>query len=766
MALRLTATTVKSFFQYRCERQVRYMMMSATDRQTLSIQEPPDDDAVWARVGIDFEEGVVTALSRRESVLRPPRGEKLTAVETAAFLRGERPERYAHQPRLALSADEDLRRRWQVPPAVELAVAYPDLLRVLPGKTASPVFRLIDVKAVQVPALFHKIQVAYYSLLLDAVLREAGLASAVDAVGEIWHFDPQASPGEVLWQSTPFRLKGYQAQVADFLRGPLDRIAHTTVSPDRDDTRFHLYFKCEQCDYLSHCLRTVDDDVPRPQWDVSAVPGLSQTSKQTLVELGIRTVGDLAAHPEVVRDPAAGWALHTRGPTLVQRANALLSGHTTRLEGRLTQLLPPRLDVGLYLVFDHDPVEGRLAALGCLREQPGRDPDFTVAVVTQSGPAAERAALWKVLSAVVGHLDEVDRHNCVAAGSDPRVAHLIVYEPSEARDLAEALGRHLGDAQVRSGLLHLVRMFPPEPLHPDPEYAGHRHLPATALRSVFDALYAVPARVSHDLARVCAALAAADPPLQGGYTPADPFRRVFSSRLSIDICRELKAGRVDPTAVEADVRARLRALAALTRWLLAESADAPVPFLRLRKEPFRWQASFDPLTAGDLQVLEAQELLAGRASELAVLTALAEPVAQRKERFACLGPLTLVRLESEPAGAGWAAVRLHFRAPADCRQCELGPGSFGVVLTDGDPDLLLDPARWPELSVSITGVNTDDTGVSIQVDVNRRVWRRGRLERLLAKPSPESYYLDQAHADENTPRVLAFLKHLEGRHHA
>jgi hypothetical protein len=490
------------------------------------------------------------------------------------------------------------------------------------------------------------------------------------------------------------------------------------------------------------------------------VPGLSQASKQALVELNVRTVADLAARPDVGSAAGAPWSLRGRGDVLARRARALLDGRPARLEGRFSHLLPPRLDVGLFLLCDTDPVEGRLAGLGCRCERPDRPPETTVAAVARPGPEAEREALLRVLSAAVRHLDDADRHNRAAAPGAGLVAHVVVFEPAEARDLAAALGRHLGDAAVRGGLLQIVRMFPPEPLQPDPEYRCHRHLPAAALRSVFDALYAVPARVSHDLARLGAALAAAEPPPAVVYAPGPPFARPFSSRLSLDACRGLKDGRVAVGAVEADVRARLDALAALTRWVLADNAAADVPFLRLNKEPFRWQASFDPLTAGDLQVLEAQELLASRAAELAALTALSEPVAQRKQRFACLAPLTLARREDRPADAPWAAVRLYFRGPPDCRQAEVGPGSFGVVLSDGGPDLLLDPARWPELFVSVRSLDADALGVAVNVDVGWRVWRAGTLPALLDAAPAGGYSLDQAHADENTPRLLAYLSHL------
>jgi predicted RecB family nuclease len=759
MVLRLTATALKSFFQYRCERQLRYTMMSEADREGLSIQEVPEDDAGWARVGIDFEEEVVAALSRRESMVRPPRGEKLTAVQTAAFLRRQRPEGIAHQLRLALASDEGFRRRWQVPTEVELAVAYPDLLRVLPGKAGSTAFRLIDVKAVHVPALFHKIQVAYYSLLLDAVLREADLPTAVDTVGEIWHFDPQAAHGEVRWQATPFRLKGYQAQVADFLRGPLGSIARTAVGPDHDLTRFHLYFKCEQCDYLPHCSRAVGEDLPRSAWDVSAVAGLSQTSKATLVQLQIRTVGDLAGSGGWAEAPSAGWALRTGAELLRRRAQALLDGRVSRTPDRMTYRMPPRIDAGLYLVIDQDPVEGRLAALGFLFEQ-GTRRDFTVAAVARPGARAERDALLEVLGAVVARLVEIDAHNAAHGKEDPWYAHLFVYEPSEAHDLQGALGRHLGDPAVRGRLLDLVRMFPPEPLQPEPEYRGARHLPATALRGVLETLYAIPVKVSHDLRGVSEAFAAADPPLAEPYRPGPAFRRPFSSRLNIDSCRALKAGRLAPSEVEEDVRARLRVLAGLARWVLDDNRRAAVSFLRLTKHPFRLQSAFDPLGAEDLDLLCAQELLASRSTELAVLTALAAPLEQRKASFRCLAPLRLLAHEESPRP--WAARRLRFHAPPDCRYTELGPGSFGVVLSDNDPDLLLDPARWPALFVTISALEEDAEGLRVTVDIARKVWKRGTLERLLGAEPAGGWCLDQAYSDENTPRLEKFLRYLGG----
>src|SRR5262249_2939088 len=158
----------------------------------------------------------------------------------------------------------------------------------------------------------------------------------------------------------------------------------------------------------------------------------------------------------------------------------------------------------------------------------------------------------------------------------------------------------------------------------------------------------------------------------------------------IDCCRALKSSKLSASAVEADVAARLTTLADLTRWVLADNARAAVSFLRLKKAPFRWQTAFNPLASSDLEWLRAQELLATRAAELDALTALAAPVQVRKERFRCVAPMRLAD-EPEKSPQGWAAVRLRFTAPADCAATELGEGSFGVLLSDGSPELLLDP---------------------------------------------------------------------------
>lgn len=114
-------------------------------------------------------------------------------------------------------------------------------------------------------------------------------------------------------------------------------------------------------------------------------------------------------------------------------------------------------------------------------------------------------------------------------------AHIFFYETAEAVNLQQAIGRHLENETIRNGLLHLVRLFPPEEIVPEPEFRGVHHLPATAVRSVLEQLYALPVVVAYDLRQASEALAVMG--AEAPYRPAKAFERPFSSLLSIDVIR-------------------------------------------------------------------------------------------------------------------------------------------------------------------------------------------------------------------------------------
>ena len=762
MSFALSATTVKSWFQYRCERKTRYETLSRDECDAIPILRDVWTPS-WAQIGNQFEHNVVLRLKHQTSVLDPGIGEDyLSQGLSVAFLRGDRPEEYCSQ--LLLEYREPLRKLFNLEADVRLRRSYADLVRI-DRTRAEPVFQIIDVKATQNATPFHKAQVAFYGLLLDATLRELRVAATLDRVGQIWCLPPGSKGDDGRCRVEEFRLEPYQRLVTDFFRNEVAALANTRVWSGGDSTFFHIYFKCEQCEYLRHCQQAIREELNPADRDVSAVPGLSHEAKRSLLGLRIPTVGKLAQAKGLRASSDGSWALRRRADLLVKRAQALIADEVRRIPGVASYLMPPRVDVGLYLVVDVDPIEDNLITLGYLRSELGEN-SYVVEVLPDGSPQMEGVALCKVLGRLVEDLAEIDRHNAANEGSPTQQihAHIFLYEPSEAASLQEAVSRHLENPLVRMGLLHLIRLFPPEDLVPEPEFRGIHHLPATALRSVVEQNFALPIMVSYDLRQVTCSLAKNDPGVLRPYSPGAPFRRPFSTRLSIDVCRNLRDGRVDVEPVQADVIARLDAMQALAEWLMQENEaalqrDGDHAFLRLNKRPFRFQATLDPLNAVDLDLLNALELLENRAGMLDALVSLAQPFSQRRDRARCVAEMTLIRYWK----TDWGRYSVLLAVPPDSRESELSSGNFDLILTDDDPDIRLNPQLWPLFEVRIAPERPEFASAgTLLVDVAADVFQGDNFQRLLRETGERGWFLDRTFKDFTTDRAAGFMAFLAG----
>ena len=392
-----------------------------------------------------------------------------------------------------------------------------------------PIFELTDIKATHVATPFHKVQVAFYALMLEGMLNRLDLPGRIDQTAYIWRLkdDDDGASGEI--QEDPVRPRKLH-RTGQGLLSPQGRILGEREGRAwQDDTFFHLYFKCEQCAYLDHCVKSISQSDPRER-DVSAVPGLSHDSKRALLGANIRTVGDLAAVSNLGSvNRTISWSLQSKSETLISRARAIASGKVVRNPNVYSLHMPPQVDVALLLLADFDPVGGGLVSLGYLRLQ-GEHRKELIEVLPSGKREEEAAAIKRILGTALADLSEVDQWNS-AEKKPPLHAHIFVYEPAEAQYLREAIGRHLDDEGVRLGLLNMIRIFPPDQAVPEPEFRGMHHLPASALRTVIDQLYSLPVSVSYDLRQVSQALAKAPVPLREPYFPETGFERRFSSML-------------------------------------------------------------------------------------------------------------------------------------------------------------------------------------------------------------------------------------------
>jgi hypothetical protein len=760
MAKGLSGSTIKSWFQYRCERKTRYEIMDPSELTAVPVAKD-DREKPWAVLGVDYEDRVVRRLARETGVLRPSPGDPngLSDEVAAVFLRGKGSAEYAAQLKLKprcrpsfLGDDLFLRR------------SFVDLIqRDLSGDV--PRFRVIDIKATRGARAFHKAQVAFYALLLEAVLSENGLAARIDPEGEIWRIPDDGDAESDDWQAEVFLLEPYRRLVRDFCAEILPGIAAKRVEQGRDETFFHVYFKCEQCSYLPHCMQAVAPGRPAHVRDVSAVPGLSHESKRSLLSVGASTVAELAdMGAGIGRMEGAGWSLSRRAETLVSRAKAIRDGAVRPGPEPHTFLMPPRTDAALYLVADHDPVDDGLVTLGYLFAQDGALRE-TIEILPTAVRQLEADALVRIFSRLLADLAAIDSHNASLplGNADPAAvyAHIFVYEAAEATALQEAVKRHLDDPRVRGGLLHMVRLFPPEEIVPEPEFRGMQHLPATALRSVVEQLLALPVTVSYDLRQVSGALAV-EGLIESAYQPGEAFLRPFSSLLSIEVSRALREGRPGRPAIEdlrADVSARLRATHNIAVWLRAEHgrrlAAGGRAMLRLNKQPFRLQATFNPLAADDLDVLRAFELLDNRSGLLDTLIKLAQPPRVRADSGRAIGPMRLLDVSPNQR-----SVLLMFRMPQNAVDNDIGAGAFGLILSDGEPDHVLEPRVWPKLGCELLQPRNGDTPDLLRIRMFRGNFESATFREVMQRAGQHGWWLDQSFVDINSAKAEAYLSFL------
>jgi len=747
--VRLSGSTIKSWFQYRCDRKTRYESLRSEDRDRIPVTkvELPSE---WAEFGNDFERRLVSELAKSESVFRPFPGETcLSQKQSESFISGRTPHQYAYQ--FVMEETPQLRALLRLPDSVRVNRSIADLLRVLRTDSGEFEFTVIDIKASQVPTIFHRAQVAFYALMLSAWIKNLGLHAHVSEVGEIWHLMPGSDSVSTGVNKDPFPLRAYEHLVLDFFQNRLREIISQRVGPGIDETFFHIYFKCEQCEYVEHCCRSIAIEKKASDRDVSAVPGMSHEGKRALRRWNIVTVGQLASATALRRASGMPWSVRAKADKLSSRAMALVNGATTVLPDRASYLMPPRIDVGFYLVADHDPVAGRLVTLGYMRIR-GSEAKHHIRVAENGSSEAELSLILDVLRELLTDLSEVDAHN--RASRQPLYAHIFVYEPSESQNLQEAIGRHLDSTEVRAGLLQLIRIFPPEEVLPEPEYKGYHHLPATAVRTVLEQLVALPTMVAYDLRQVSGALANAVPALKLKYQPEPDFQLRFSSRLAMQVCRKLRAGTIESSRIVADVKHRLETTASIVEWLLDRNREAPKPFLRLAKKPFQFQQTFDPLTPSDLDVLQAQELLESRSVLMQTLVELALPWEERTARLRCLPNMKLEHVFQQ----GRSRVLL-FQTPAEAAGADLDVGEMGLILTDDDPDIRLNPAAWSAHEVSLLA--SSDSANQIRIQVWGSIFDAPPFQRLLAKRG--RWFLDKAFKDVNSTRVIQYLGFLAQR---
>jgi hypothetical protein len=487
--LRLTPTDVSQFVRLeQCERFLRFRLAERAGQKFMEEYDvtPQRITPLLSLSGHEFEEGIEKAL-----------GKQFRAVQYAAraFQDHNRPDNNKEvvtearklkpgkcvllfQPRLnvelagwLLRGDLDL---------VRLERRADGTLHVLIG----------DMKSTTEVKVEHRLQVAFYRLMLERLFRAEGAAHQPVQTGIL--FRPPADPTpeeQVEFQPLKDAAKqtfGLDGTLLEVVTDPQAYIqsAHDLVLADHSRARrvaqapfeqvpFSLSFKCDGCLYNEFCMKWSAE-----REDLSLLPYMTGTEKEALRRAGVTTIQGLAAlkdfapgsktdlvpalrHEAHVKQIAATWPVGPRLDELVHRARSFRRsvrkdgtqalGH---IPGKGNSSLPvstPELNpnlVRIYVEAHHDYLEGRIYLLGAL-VVPCKDgtPVCKKAVVkmTDSPPdsaAKERQLFVDWTRELVKAVADLAVSGEPAGDKKSAPIHVIFFDRYEQRLMLEALGRN------------------------------------------------------------------------------------------------------------------------------------------------------------------------------------------------------------------------------------------------------------------------------------------------------------------------------------
>jgi hypothetical protein len=369
-----------------------------------------------------------------------------------------------------------------------------DLLRLERAADGCLHVLIADMKSTVEVKVEHRLQVAFYRLMVEQLLQDGGIAHAPVETGIL--FRPPVDPTpeeqaeiEPLREAarTVFGLDGALLEVvADseaYVQSAHDLVLGTESTARRvagtpfEAIPYCLSFKCDGCLYNEFCMKWSAE-----QEDLSLLPYMTATEKDALLRAGVTTVHSLAKLKELapaigtgkatelvpapgreaqVKQIAASWSVGPRLDELIHRARSFRrsvrkdgTSALSYIPGKGNSTLPvstPDLNpnlVWVYLDAQQDYLEGRVYLLGALVVACKDGSPFArraVVRMTDGPPDSARKerqlfADWTrdLVQAVVG------LSVSGAADGEKKSApiHVVFFDRHEQRVMLEALARN------------------------------------------------------------------------------------------------------------------------------------------------------------------------------------------------------------------------------------------------------------------------------------------------------------------------------------
>jgi hypothetical protein len=485
--MRLTPTDVSQFVRLeQCERFLRFRLAERAGQKFMEDYDvnPQRITPLLSLSGHEFEDGIEETLGKKYATVnyakksgahdRPDNNAEV--VSEARKLKSGNAV-LLFQPRLktelhgwALRGDLDL---------VRLERKKDNILHILIG----------DMKSTVQVKVEHRLQIAFYRLMLEDILTAEGIAFEPVQMGVLLRLPADPTPEEQIelqpLKDAAKKLFGLDDALLEVVADPqayiqsvhdlvlaTDSTARRVAQTPFEQVPFSLSFKCDGCLYNEFCMKWSADHE-----DLSLLPYLTSTEKDALRRASITTIKSLATlkdfapdtkdlipapgRESAVKQIAATWPVGPRLDELIHRAKSFRRSvrkdgmqALTYIPGKGNSSLPvstPELNpnlVRIYIDAQHDYLEERVYLLGALVVacKDGTPANRRAVVRMTNGPpdsvAKERKLFVDWTRDLVKAVVDLAASDAPAGEKKSAPIHVIFFNRYEQRLLLDALSRN------------------------------------------------------------------------------------------------------------------------------------------------------------------------------------------------------------------------------------------------------------------------------------------------------------------------------------
>jgi hypothetical protein len=487
--LRLTPTDVSQFVRLeQCERFLRFRLAERAGQKFMEEYDvnPQRITPLLSLSGHEFEEGVEKALATRFRTVhyaagtsaahdRPDNNQEV--MDEARKLRpGEA--LLLFQPRLNVELEGWLLR------------GDLDLVRLERQPDGTLLVLIGDMKSTVEVKVEHRLQVAFYRLMLEQLFKAEGIAHQPVQMGILFRPPADPTPEEHI-ELQPLKdaakqtfglddallevvadPQAYVQSVHDLVLAS-DSTARRVSQAPFEKVPYCLSFKCDGCLYNEFCMKWSAE-----QEDLSLLPHMTGTEKEALRRAGVTTIQSLATLKDFapgtradlvpapgreaqVKQIAATWPVGPRLDELIHRARSFRRSvrkdgtqALTYIPGKGNSSLPvstPDLNqnlVRIYIEAQHDYLEERIYLLGALVVacKDGTLISRRSVVCMTKGPADSAAKERQLFVDWTRELVQAVVDLAVSGEPEGKKKsapiHVIFFDRYEQRLMLEALGRN------------------------------------------------------------------------------------------------------------------------------------------------------------------------------------------------------------------------------------------------------------------------------------------------------------------------------------